>query len=186
MVPVLGIAGGWIAYKTAILANETEKIKNEQTQTNEKVRDNETRTDQLQDQVNDIAGPADIRKVAELLSGAWRGTYRCDQGLTGLELKIYVEGQSSLLATFDFFPVESNPDVPNGSYAMRGTFTTDHFELQGDYWLKKPSSYGMVGLSGNIPPSGSDGLTGSVNGTTGGCHNYNLKKISNSTSKPPV
>jgi hypothetical protein len=185
IVPLLGIATGWIAYRTAIVSHDTEKIKNQQTVTDARVENNEDKTKQIQDRVNNLTSSADLQKVGSLLSGTWQGEYRCGQGLTGLKLTIYVVDEASLLATFDFFPVSSNPEVPKGTYAMKGTYTISDFDLKSEYWINQPTGYGMANLSGTIPAT-RDRLTGMVGEIGGSCHNFDLKKVSSKTSKPPT
>jgi hypothetical protein len=183
LVSLLGILTGWIAYRTAVISQDTERMKNQQAQTDERVQENEARTERLQEQVNDLESPADRQRAAKLLSGTWEGEYRCTQGLTGMKLIIFVADESTLLATFHFFPVKSNPDVPEGTFAMKGTYNVTDFDLKGDYWVKKPDTWGMLDIAGKVPTDTSEKLSGSL---PGACHTYELEKTSTTTSKPPV
>jgi hypothetical protein len=183
VVSLLGILTGWITYRTAVISQDTERMKNQQAQTEERVQQNEARTERLQEQVNDLESPADRQRAAKLLSGTWQGEYRCSQGLTGMKLIIYVADESTLLVAFHFFPLKSNPDVPEGTFAMKGTYSVSDFDLKGDYWVEKPETWGMVDIAGKVPTGASEKLSGSL---TGACRTYELEKTSTTTSKPPV
>lgn len=95
------------------------------------------------------------------LAGEWRGSYFCNQGKTGLTLTVSQDG-GDLTATFDFYPLASNPDVPPGSFAMRGTHTGTRMRLYGDHWLEEPDNYRMVGLSAEVVGKSPRKITGSV------------------------
>ncbi|MEV4350091.1 hypothetical protein AB0J83_37005 [Actinoplanes sp. NPDC049596] len=125
----------------------------------------------------------DLTEAAEVLSGTWQGTYRCAQGLTGLRLVLYPTGDGTLLGTFNFYAVQSNSGVPSGRYAMRGTYSDVWFDLKSDYWIDQPAGYGMVDVSGDVPRGASGHLTGRLPGS---CKTYDLAKVSEKTSKPPV
>ncbi|SNS34816.1 hypothetical protein SAMN06264365_11454 [Actinoplanes regularis] len=162
-----------------MLSNDTEKIKNEQAKIQKGVRENRQRTDDLTEQVNQIG---DSGKAAKFLSGTWRGTYRCGQGLTGMELIIYIVDSRTLRATFNFFPVASNPGVPRGSIAKKGTYDSSSFTLQGDYWIEQPAGYGMTEDSATFDSSGPEAIAGQIKG----CHNFEIKKVSADSQPPPV
>ncbi len=55
-------------------------------------------------------------------------------------------------AIFNFYPTQSNPSLPSGSYHMNGTFdeATGQLQLGGSSWIKRPANYDMVPLKGNI------------------------------------
>jgi hypothetical protein len=107
------------------------------------------------------------------IGGVWEGHYTCAQGLTGLDLKISGPGsRGSLSATFSFYPLPSNPDVPVGIYTMRGTYhSASRIVLSGRRWVLAPPGYVMVGLSGRL--SG-----GTFHGTVHGpsCTTFSLRK----------
>jgi hypothetical protein len=93
--------------------------------------------------------PAAERSAA-VISGDWEGRYTCSQGLTGLDLKISRKG-TSLRATFNFYPLTSNPAVPVGSYTMTGTYhSASKIVLHGHKWILQPPGYVLVGLTGEI------------------------------------
>ncbi len=126
---------------------------------------------------------SDLTATAKVLSGTWKGTYRCGQGLTGLRLVLFPTADGTLLGTFNFYPVDSNPGVPSGRYAMRGTYSESWFDLRSDYWIDQPSGYGMVDVSGDVPAGPSEHLAGRLPGS---CKTYDLAKVSTKTSRPPV
>jgi eukaryotic-like serine/threonine-protein kinase len=95
--------------------------------------------------------------------GVWTGTYDCGQGLTGLRLTITGPAGGALMATVDFYPLSTNPGVPEGSYELVGRYSpTDGLVLNPDYWIDEPANYEMVGLS--APPPRGDSMSGSVHG----------------------
>ncbi|HOZ26233.1 MAG TPA: hypothetical protein PLH23_10130 [Hyphomonadaceae bacterium] len=101
---------------------------------------------------------------AQDVTGEWTGRYICGQGVTALNLTIVkAASPSALTATFRFGPLPENPEVPKGSYQMRGTFdsASRHVRLDGVRWIDAPSGYIMVGLDGHVNVSGSR-ITGSV------------------------
>lgn len=100
-------------------------------------------------------------KEVSPVEGEWRGTYRCGQGETGLTLTV-TDADGALTATFDFYPVASNPDVPEGSFAMRGTRVGTHMDLYGDHWIVQPEDYLMVGLSADVAGGSPKALVGPV------------------------
>lgn len=117
------------------------------------------------------AGGSDSASVV----GAWKGTYNCGQGVTTLNLTI-VESPASggLRAIFRFSPDASNPSVPSGSYAMRGSLTGGSLELEGDRWIRRPAGYQMVGLSAQIPDGRPTRIDGTVNGA--GCSSFTVER----------
>jgi hypothetical protein len=113
------------------------------------------------------------------LAGEWRGSYFCNQGLTGLTLTVSQDGDD-LTATFAFYPLASNPDVSRGSFAMRGTHTGTRMWLHGDHWLEEPDNYRMVGLSAEVAGESPQKITGSVTEADGaasdGCTTFTVEK----------
>jgi pimeloyl-ACP methyl ester carboxylesterase len=101
------------------------------------------------------------------LTGTWEGTYVCAQGETGLRLVIHAAAGGTLTATFNFFPVASNPGVPSGSYTMTGTYSATGVQLTQNQWINQPDGYEMVDISAD-PPSQGGVLHGSITtcGTT--------------------
>ncbi|MEU3609813.1 hypothetical protein AB0E83_30880 [Streptomyces sp. NPDC035033] len=111
--------------------------------------------------------------------GEWRGSYYCGQGQTGLTLTISRNG-GALTATFEFYPLASNPDVPRGSFAMRGTHTGTRMDLSADHWLERPENYLMVGLSAEIAGKSPQKITGTVTDADGAesdsCTTFTVEK----------
>ncbi|MGW0783475.1 protein kinase domain-containing protein [Streptomyces sp. NPDC002913] len=105
-------------------------------------------------------------KEVSPVAGEWRGTYHCGQGETGLTLTI-TDTDGALTATFDFYPVASNPDVPKGTFAMRGTRIGTRMDLYGDRWINEPEDYLMVGLSAEVAGGSPKALVGPVTDTDG-------------------
>lgn len=58
-----------------------------------------------------------------------------------------------ITAVFHFYATARSPEVPTGTYSMRGTYNkeTGDLELGGTAWINRPSKdYGMVPLTGSI------------------------------------
>ena len=92
-----------------------------------------------------------MAKVAGALSGTWKGTYVCAQGVTGLTLVVEA-AKGTATATFSFYPVAVNPGVPHGSFAMTGTYTSRSLDLVPDHWIKRPAGYVMIDLPAQFAP----------------------------------
>lgn len=80
----------------------------------------------------------------------WSGAYTCAQGLTALTLTLDVTAAGDATAIFEFGPIEQNPDLPRGSYRMRGRLfpheSALELRLDPDSWVDQPPGYMMVGL----------------------------------------
>ena len=75
------------------------------------------------------------------------GTYKCGQGTTGLTLIISQNNNAPELdAEYKFYPITSNPNVPSGSYLMKGTINGQKINLTGSKWIKQPNGYVMVDI----------------------------------------
>lgn len=110
----------------------------------------------------------------DVLAGRWVGTYYCSQGKTGLHLTIRTNGRRALSATFEFFPISSNPSTATGSFSMLGSFSASGVRLTQNQWIDKPPGYSMVDLVGNLPTDPADELHGSVVGSS--CGSFSLRK----------
>lgn len=126
----------------------------------------------------------DLTAARAFLSGTWEGTYRCRQGLTGLKLTVFVVDDHEVEALFEFYPVSSNPDVPRGSFVLEGTYTASGFTLRPGHWVKRPGDYIMVGLAASFSPKAGQSIRGEV--ADSGCDDFQLKKSSTVTRRPPV
>lgn len=94
---------------------------------------------------------------AQDVTGDWTGKYICGQGITALHLTIQkVSAGKMIAATFSFGPLPENPDVPTGSYTMRGTYdaASRRVRLTGEKWVDAPDGYIMVPLDGYLSTSG--------------------------------
>jgi hypothetical protein len=113
--------------------------------------------------------------------GDWHGSYTCVQGLTALDLSITATDISHVRALFHFNATPSNPKVPEGCFAMLGTFEpgSRHIRLAPDAWILRPTGYIMVGLDGHLNSAGTK-LTGRVT-EAAGCTNFELQRVA---SKP--
>ena len=85
------------------------------------------------------------------LAGNWSGTYTCAQGLTGLRLAVFQTSASRVTAIFKFSADSTNPAVPSGRYWMSGSYhpRSRKIVLRPARWIKRPTGYIMVGLSGD-------------------------------------
>lgn len=110
---------------------------------------------------------------ATAIGGDWEGRYTCAHGLTGLDLRIKGPGPGgSLSATFSFYPLPGNPDVPVGIYVMHGTYhSASQILLRTGHWVLHPPGYVMVGLSGTL-------AAGTFRGTVRGpsCTTFSVRK----------
>ncbi|MDB5471877.1 MAG: hypothetical protein JWR84_3437 [Caulobacter sp.] len=112
-----------------------------------------------------LALPA-AASAAEPIDGTWEGAYVCGQGKTGLTLTLDGTADGQVTGTFSFWPRQDNPDVPSGSFAVRGTITPQgDLRLQGDHWIDQPAGFEMVGLEGKALGGlngGADAMMGTV------------------------
>jgi hypothetical protein len=118
------------------------------------------------------APPASLSPAA--LTGTWTGSYTCSQGDTGLRLVIQAAPDGTLAATFNFYALPDNPDVPSGSFTMTGTYSAAGVDLIHDQWISQPAGYEMVDLSSGPPVQGGTALTGNV--TTPGCSTFTVTR----------
>jgi hypothetical protein len=123
------------------------------------------------------AGPAAARPLvsADDWTGVWRGSYVCNQGVTGLFLSVRTTEAADVTAVFKFFSVPENPDVPTGEFEMTGDpgLQSNHLQLAPRRWLKAPPNYVMVGLDGDY-----DEATGEYSGRVlgPGCSQFKLRR----------
>jgi hypothetical protein len=92
-------------------------------------------------------------------------------------------GKIAVNATFNFFAPASNPGLPEGSYAMEGTFNQDtgFLQLGGVEWLNRPANYEMVPLKGTID-SAREVFTGNIEFPD--CREFTLKRITKGSGSP--
>ena len=97
------------------------------------------------------------------MAGNWSGTYTCAQGVTDLRLAIFQTTASRVTAVFKFSADSTNPGVPSGRYWMSGTYhrRSGTIVLRPSRWIKRPTNYVMVGLTGDVE-NGHSSISGRV------------------------
>jgi hypothetical protein len=119
------------------------------------------------------AVPSPTAPAGPAVVGVWGGTYTCSQGLTGMRLTITGSGGDTLMAVVAFYAVASNPNVPDGSYEMTGSYSAaGGLVLTPDHWISQPAGYEMVGLSG--PPPSGNSMHGTVQ--SAGCTTFSVTR----------
>lgn len=105
--------------------------------------------------------------------GLWQGRYTCAQGDTALALQITAISPTRVTAIFYFHALAANPAVPQGCFAMTGSFdpATRHLALHPTHWLSQPPFYVWTGLSGTVRRSGT-AMTGTIQGPA--CTDFSL------------
>ena len=113
----------------------------------------------------------------------WRGSYRCGQGETGLEVTLRPVGQGRVEGTLSFFALPTNPGVPRGCYRVAGQADSvgRSIELRGGQWLRQPPGYHTVDLRGSI--GADDGISGQVIG--GECSQFRLQSVASPVEACP-
>jgi hypothetical protein len=110
----------------------------------------------------------------------WNGKYVCSQGVTGVTLTIARRDALHAVARFDFGAVRENPDVPSGSYMMRGYVDDTDGRLEvalfPDHWIRQPEHYAMTSLSVSGDATGKR-LFGRITGRSGQCTWIDLKRV---------
>lgn len=85
--------------------------------------------------------------------GVWKGKYSCAQGITGVTLVLDQNDKNKKIidGTFVFYPTRLNPQVPNGSFTMRGALTPEkELILIPQKWIDHPFLYEMISMDGRI------------------------------------
>ncbi|WP_413989442.1 hypothetical protein ACMDCR_26310 [Labrys okinawensis] len=113
------------------------------------------------------------------LTGTWKGSYVCGQGLTGLTLSVNKQDGAALLGTFHFYPLPSNPAAKEGCFAVAGHIFEDKRVFIGaSTWITQPKDYITVDLEGRIAASGT-AMKGDVKAAYPGlCSAFSLVRIS--------
>ena len=108
--------------------------------------------------------------------GQWHGTYTCAQGLTMLDLSIAAPDATHLRGEFHFSADDSNPNVPEGCFSMKGGYDPDRraVRLMPGAWRLRPFGYVMVGLEGRMDATGQH-LSGDVTHADG-CTIFTLER----------
>jgi eukaryotic-like serine/threonine-protein kinase len=91
----------------------------------------------------------------------WKGSYFCTQGVTDVTLTLRGETGGEAVAVFEFYANATNPDVPDGSFTMRGSIGVDadaasgpSVHLVGERWINRPEGATMVNVSGRFYSNG--------------------------------
>jgi hypothetical protein len=108
----------------------------------------------------------------------YEGYYNCAQGRSSLILTMQPRpsGLSSDEATFEFGPLQDNPNQPAGSFLVSGAINATVIDLKPVRWIKQPPGYGMVGLSGTSPDQGRT-YRGTIVSPAPGCSTFLLAKL---------
>ncbi|HEY9872414.1 MAG TPA: hypothetical protein V6D12_03215 [Candidatus Obscuribacterales bacterium] len=121
-----------------------------------------------------------VSSQVEFLNGTWEGTYVCGQGLTNLKLVIKAKSTTEIDAVFLFSPHPNHPNVPSGSFRMKGNLEVfdsadipDFLNLKTTSWINRPSGYETVDLRGDVSKSNRR-ITGNV--ITSGCSTFDVVK----------
>lgn len=104
-----------------------------------------------------LAAVASADQTLELpVESVWEGRYLCAQGATALTLTVRPAGPDAVTAIFAFGPTPENPEVPRGSYSMRGLLSAGSHtvHLVPERWIAQPRGYVMVGMSGTFDVQG--------------------------------
>jgi len=89
------------------------------------------------------------------LTGTWKGSYICRQGLTGLTLSLNRQAGEAVFGTFHFYSLPSNPAVKEGCFAVAGHILDDkRIFISASTWITQPADYITVDLEGRIAASG--------------------------------
>jgi len=99
--------------------------------------------------VSSPAAPAAFRA-----GEVWRGTYRCAQGETDLEVRITSVQGDDVEAVFAF---SHAPSGAEGAYTMHGTVSNGHAVFAPERWIRRPPGYVTVGMRGRVAGSAFDG-----------------------------
>lgn len=116
-----------------------------------------------------------IQAWGSRISGTWKGTYICGQGLTNLVLKITQRNAPNIGAVFKFSANPENPSVPSGSYRMKGTYNnkTRKITLKATRWIKRPAPYITVNMAGYVSRSNTK-MSGKILNSS--CSTFSLKR----------
>ena len=88
------------------------------------------------------------------LNKTWIGSYKCNQGLTNLDLSLFSISKSVESNTIYNLEARFNFDFNeiSGSYLMLGSYNieTQNLTLKPNKWIKQPNGYEMVPLDGTV------------------------------------
>ncbi|TDE24957.1 hypothetical protein [Actinomadura sp. 6K520] len=108
------------------------------------------------------------------LTGSWRGTYTCPQGLMELNLTLVQRSSGTISGIFRFSPAAGNSEGRSGSFTMRGNVAGSSLVLHGDSWLSRPGAYEMVSLSARLSSADPDRIHGVIRSP--GCGTFTVRR----------
>lgn len=109
--------------------------------------------------------------VPMLVAGSqYHGSYYCQQGLTKLTISIDEVQDIYYQGRFAFY----YNDKQQGVFKIHGSFDSNRFVVKPSDWIKRPTGYSTVGLSGRYNAQ-TGGFIGNVNGTN--CGTFQLVPI---------
>lgn len=114
----------------------------------------------------------------DAVPGTWEGNYICGQGETAVTLILRPGGSKGELdGLFHFHASPRNPGVPEGCFAMAGTYDgrSREMSLSAGRWLLQPFGYVTVDLAGRLQPGGTR-IIGQVVGPL--CRGFELHRTS--------
>jgi peptidoglycan hydrolase-like protein with peptidoglycan-binding domain len=90
----------------------------------------------------------------KVVLGEWKGTYTCQQGLTGVTVQFDAPGDPSGSARFEFYTAPGGPRVPNGIILYQYSFdpASRQLELRSGRWIKRPATFNSIDISGHLTP----------------------------------
>lgn len=118
----------------------------------------------------DLSTP-DLRQGT--LTGLWRGSYTCNQGLTQLSLTLVQKSSGKVTGIFRFSP-GANSNARSGSYTVSGVVTGRSLVLRGDSWINRPGDYEMVGMNAQLSATDPDRIQGTIHSP--GCTTFTLRR----------
>lgn len=87
--------------------------------------------------------------------GAWEGTFFCARGVSGGRLDINAVDGTQIEGSFNFYATRRNAKIPNGSYAVTGSYdpASKRVQLNPGAWIDHPAGFTAVPLIGSFDPA---------------------------------
>ena len=86
-----------------------------------------------------------------ILVGTWSGEFTANQGITSLDLIITSYANDIIYARFYFSAHHNNPNIPSGSYTMRGSISDNMLiSLVGQEWIEQPADFNFLNIIGTL------------------------------------
>jgi hypothetical protein len=131
-----------------------------------------------QDVVNEIQRQESLDTNHARIDRLYTGEYICSQGTTGLSLQI-IGGESydDTYGIFHFRPIVTNPNVPAGSFVVRGVFDEMRgtIDMEPVSWITRPFGY-VAGGSRGTSTDGGNTFEGQVTGALFLCSTFFIGK----------